>query len=494
VYTRLRKDPVQSQRERDTMKQIKVNRKFYDLKHELKADGFPRFEEVDWESKAENVMVAVLFKVKSAEAGEELAKWYDEEHIPLLSKVPGWRRSRRFVSSYVEPPADPTEVEYLALHDLAPENGLYHSAEYKAATNTPWRTKVLGNAVQGPPARRVYNLYYTFGPASRDLASLTDSSTTEFTSNDGLTHTVPSPAPSATISSFITTSDGVHIPYSLSGNPDPNAPLILLINSILVNHEIWDAFLTSFFSHPSNQKYRILRYNSRGRSTLPSSTYPVTMDLLASDAVTLLDAFRVPKAALVMGVSLGAATAVNVALKYPDRVAKFIACDTNSFAPPSNPKAWDERIAMAEKEGALISSAPLNERLGAQEGENVVGQDLAEATVRRWFVEKSYADAEKEKLIKRVKEMVATNSLEGFKNGVKALYEYDFRDDMAKAEVPGLFVVGAGDGVLPKTMRGMAERYGDGRAGLKEIPDAGHLPMVEQPEKVAEVVTEFLGQ
>jgi hypothetical protein len=34
-----------------------------------------------------------------APGGEELfSKWYDEEHIPMLSKLPGWVRSRRFVS------------------------------------------------------------------------------------------------------------------------------------------------------------------------------------------------------------------------------------------------------------------------------------------------------------------------------------------------------------------------------------------------------------
>src|SRR6266480_1071038 len=124
VYTSLRKEPKQSQRERDTMKQIKVNRKFYDLVNEMKKPDFKELEKVEFEGskEAETVMRAVLFKLKSAskDEGNELGRWYDEEHIPLVSKIPGWRRSRRFVTSSVEPANDPKETEYLALHEYDP--------------------------------------------------------------------------------------------------------------------------------------------------------------------------------------------------------------------------------------------------------------------------------------------------------------------------------------------------------------------------------------
>ena len=32
-----------------------------------------------------------------AEHVADFDRWYDEEHIPLLARVPGWVRSRRFV-------------------------------------------------------------------------------------------------------------------------------------------------------------------------------------------------------------------------------------------------------------------------------------------------------------------------------------------------------------------------------------------------------------
>lgn len=92
-----------------------------------------------------------------------------------------------------------------------------------------------------------------------------------------------------------------------------------------------------------------------------------------------------------------------------------------------------------------------------------------------------------------VKRQVEENSFEGFQKGVKALYQYDIREDMKKPGVDkGLFVVGGSDGVLPKTMREMAGSYGRG-VDCKVIEGAGHLPMVEKPEEFADVVATFLG-
>lgn len=467
---------MQSQRERDTMKQIWVDRRFYDKVEgdEWTAEDFKTLEEVHNEGEM-NIMVAVLVKTKEGQE-EELAKWYREEHVSMLMKVPGWRRTRRFVTSKLDV-ADGRPVEFLALHEYAPQNGLGGDA-FKAAISTEW-TKKIYETVMESTRRRVYDLYYTFGPAPRDLATLSSPDAIPAESTDGLTKAHPGSSPS--IESFITTPDGIRLPYRLEGSQDPHAPLLILTNSVLVDYAIWDDFVTHFISATQN-KYRILRYNARGRSALPStSSSSVTVDLLAKDIITIMDALRAQTASVV-GVSLGGATALCAALTYPSRISAFVACDTNSFAPPSNPKAWDERIAIAEKEGAV---SPLS-------NEPIVGEELAELTVRRWFVKESYEDALLKSKIEAVKHAVATNSLSGFKGGVKALYAYDFRDRMGAFEGKGAFLAGGGDGVLPETMKGMAAALGKG-VELKVVQQAGHLPMVEKPKEVADFVAGFLG-
>ncbi|KAF2199733.1 alpha/beta hydrolase-like protein [Delitschia confertaspora ATCC 74209] len=475
TYTRLRAAPVQSQRERDTMKQIKVDRRFYDFVDEVKADSFRKLEDVKNEGEG-NVLVAVSLTLQPGkDKQDELAKWYKEEHIDMLSKVPGWRRTRRFVTSTLE---GDKEKEWLALHEYAPENGL-GGEEFKAAVSTPWNEKIQKEVVRGRK-RRTYDLYYTFGPAPRDLSALEAEETFTAESTDGLTKTYPkTEGGRAVIESYVTTRDGVVLPYRLEGSRSPDAPLIVLSNSILTEWGIWDEFVDAMLSHPENKGYRVLRYHTRGRSS-NAGEKKVTLDVLTEDIIELLDALRVKKAAAVVGVSLGGATAMNTGLKYQDRVAAFVACDTNSLAPPGNPKAWGERIEIAEKENAATQS-----------GEKTVGQELAEATVRRWFVNESYDSGAQEAKIEKVKKMVESNSLEGFKKSVQALYEYDVREEMKGFQGKGAFVVGKGDGVLPKTMKDMAKSLGGG-AQLKEIEGAGHLPMVEKPQEVAEFVVEFL--
>ncbi|QDS69212.1 hypothetical protein FKW77_000686 [Venturia effusa] len=482
VYTRLRKEPAQSQRERDTMKQIAVSRKFYDLVSEKRSAKFKVLEKVEHEGKEDNVLVAALVTLKDPSKVAEFDKWNEEEHIPMLTKVPGWRRTRRFVTSHVEPAKDPKQTEFLALHEYAPENGL-SGPEFKAAINTPWRNEVFANIIGGKQ-RRVYSLYYTFGPAPRDLKSLAASAAVPFRSDFHRTASYPESDASKwpTIESYISTPDGVPLSYRLEGSTDDQAPMIVLCNSILTEYGIWDSFVQEFLQKPENKKYRILRYMSRGRYSYDSDT-PVTVDLLANDVISILDALRVPKAAAVIGVSLGGATSLNAALKYPHRVNTFIACDTNAVVPLSNPKAWGERIEICENEGAKSES-----------GEPIVGEELAEVTTRRWFVKESYDDPILTKEAERVKQMVKSNSLEGFRKSVKALYRYDFRDEMKGGKVKGAFVVGAGDGILPKTMEGMKDGYADGTSGFYIIDKAGHLPMVEQPVEFTKVVSKVLSE
>ncbi|KAF1945622.1 alpha/beta-hydrolase [Clathrospora elynae] len=480
-YTKLRSAPVQTQRERDTMKQIFVDRRSYDLLREWKSDDFKDLQKVGNEGE-KNVMIAVSFALQHGKDEKELQKWYDEEHVALLQKVPGWRRTRRFVTSYLDlESGHKSEKEYLALHEYAPQNGI-GGPEFKAATTTEWCDKIYEHIVKNRK-RRVYDLYYTFGAAQRDLKSLASEDAVPAESTEGLVKTHPAHTTQEkrpVIESFVTTKDGVQLPYRLEGSTDPDAPLLVLVNSILVDYSIWDDFVTHLLEL-TNNKYRILRYNTRGRNTLPSnSTSPITLDTLTEDVVTILDALRVKKASIV-GVSLGGATALNAGLSYPNRIEAFIGCDTNAFAPPSNANAWNDRVKIAEKEGSKASSR-----------EPVVGEELAEVTVRRWFAKESYDNAELAKKIQHVKDMVKSNSLPGFRDSVKALHQYDIRDKMASYKGKGAFLVGADDGVLPKTMKeNMADKLGNG-VELKVVEGAGHLPMVERPKEVAKFVAKFL--
>ncbi|PSS29598.1 hypothetical protein PHLCEN_2v2746 [Hermanssonia centrifuga] len=96
------------------------------------------------------------------EAEDDYNKWYDEEHIPLLSKVPGWIRSRRFILKdsgklgVVGKTDQSPAPKYLAVHEWASLDGK-DSEEYKHAVSTPWRERVVKDVVAYE--RRVFKFY-----------------------------------------------------------------------------------------------------------------------------------------------------------------------------------------------------------------------------------------------------------------------------------------------------------------------------------------------
>lgn len=68
-------------------------------------------------------------------ASEDFVAWYREEHIPLLLKVPGWRRARLFRQLEGNGPA------FMAVHELE-SPAVFDTKEHEAATSTPWRKRI----------------------------------------------------------------------------------------------------------------------------------------------------------------------------------------------------------------------------------------------------------------------------------------------------------------------------------------------------------------
>lgn len=95
-------------------------------------------------------IIVVNCMTPSAEAETSFNKWYSEEHIPMLSAVPGWLSSTRYIlidsrHISVEPGKGGESVpKYLALHEWVDED-VFERMEYKSAVNTPWRTEVISS-------------------------------------------------------------------------------------------------------------------------------------------------------------------------------------------------------------------------------------------------------------------------------------------------------------------------------------------------------------
>ncbi|MFI6350207.1 hypothetical protein [Streptomyces sp. NPDC050560] len=83
---------------------------------------------------SDHVLFVVAFSVPEEER-EEFEGWYEQEHVPLLMKVPGWLRVRRFL---VRPGFAGEPWTHLALHEIA-DAGVLGAPEREAARNTARR-------------------------------------------------------------------------------------------------------------------------------------------------------------------------------------------------------------------------------------------------------------------------------------------------------------------------------------------------------------------
>jgi hypothetical protein len=80
------------------------------------------------------ILYVVAFSVPESDRAD-FDGWYDEEHVPLLMKVPGWLRVRRYVA---RPGSDGPPWTHFALHELRDLNAL-DAPERAAARDTPRR-------------------------------------------------------------------------------------------------------------------------------------------------------------------------------------------------------------------------------------------------------------------------------------------------------------------------------------------------------------------
>lgn len=76
---------------------------------------------------------------------DDMTAWYEQEHIPMLLAVPGWRRIRRY--QLIGPaPLDGPGASFLSLHELAGPAVLSEPG-YRAAVSTPWRDRIVSGAL-----------------------------------------------------------------------------------------------------------------------------------------------------------------------------------------------------------------------------------------------------------------------------------------------------------------------------------------------------------
>jgi hypothetical protein len=92
--------------------------------------------------------------IETKEIMQDFYNWYQQEHMPILRDVPGWRTGSRY--KRVTTIGDNAEfaAPYVAIHQYNPENGL-GGEQWSKSMKSPWTKRVMSN-LAAPNHRRVY--------------------------------------------------------------------------------------------------------------------------------------------------------------------------------------------------------------------------------------------------------------------------------------------------------------------------------------------------
>ncbi len=120
---------------------------------------------------------------------------------------------------------------------------------------------------------------------------------------------------------------------------------------------------------------------------------------------------------------MGGATALGLAERHADRLDRVIVCDLPCQSTPQSSQQWEERIAVAQKEGIAA---------------------LVEPTIARWFPAETVAKNPPH--LDKVRAMIRATPVNGFIGCAAALADHDYASAVASVKRPVLFLVGEKDG------------------------------------------------
>lgn len=254
--------------------------------------------------------------------------------------------------------------------------------------------------------------------------------------------------------------NGARIAYRIDG--PVNAPLLMLSNSLMSNHRMWDPQIDALLA-----SYRVLHYDTRGHGASETTPGPYCIELLADDAAALIDHCAVGPVHFV-GLSMGGMIGQQLAVRHPAKVISLSLCDTASEMPPRS--LWEERIAAARASGTA---------------------GLVDGTIKRWFV--ASFTAREPQVIAGVREMILSTGADGYIACASAVRDMSQTHLLAHIKALTQVIVGRDD---PDCALASSEGLQRGIAGatLRVIDDAAHLANIEKPAEFTALLPSFIGQ
>jgi 3-oxoadipate enol-lactonase len=252
--------------------------------------------------------------------------------------------------------------------------------------------------------------------------------------------------------------DRGHFNVELAG-PE-SAPALMLSNSLGTALGMWDDQMPELA-----QRFRVIRYDSRGHGDSVAEPGPYAIAQLAEDALAILDRLGLEQVHW-LGLSKGGMVGQWLLCHAPHRLRRTILANTSAHMPPAN--TWNGRIRTVRAKGMAA---------------------ITPAVIERWFTPE-FRLAEPAK-VDRIAAMLHTTPAEGYVGCCAAIRDMDQREALRTVTgKPVLVISGARD---PATPPAEGELLARNIAGARQVSlDAAHLSNIEQPQAFTRTVLEFL--
>lgn len=260
--------------------------------------------------------------------------------------------------------------------------------------------------------------------------------------------------------------NGAKLYYELSGA----GPAFVMIHAGVADSRQWNAEFEYF-----SNRYRVLRFDMRGfgKSEPLAGEYNIQDDLVA-----LLDSLEITEPLILMGCSIGAGLAIDFGLAYPERTQALIIV---GGAPAG--------LELDTEEPALFQEA--NKALEAKNFDL-----LAEIETQIWFDGQNRSP---EQINPEMRKLALEMNRLGIAHYQKGLGQHIRKEGKAAIErldeltQPMLVIIGQND--IPFLLAAadyLEEHLPNGEKVM--IPNAAHLPNMDQPRLFQQAIDSFLLQ
>ena len=249
----------------------------------------------------------------------------------------------------------------------------------------------------------------------------------------------------------------VKIHYELAGGE--HLPVLVLSNCLGTNLGMWNPQIDAF-----SERFRILRYDTRGLGQSGVTPGPYTIEQLSWDVVRLLDLLQLDRVYF-CGLSMGGMTGMFLGANAPNRFHKIVLC--NTAAKIGTAETWNARIHAVETGGMKA---------------------IGTSVIERWLTPtfRSAHPAETQSVLA----MLEASNPQGYVGNCAAVRDMDQRNILGRIRVPCLVVAGTHDPAATPA-EGQFLRKSIPGAEYVELPSS-HLSNIEARDEFNRQVLQFL--